>query len=154
MHSDPIATFVTSTTFGTWLPGDDRGYAHVGEFHPPRPLLAAHVTREMSQPPVVLSTGDQDLLFEAIVAAADEFGYRLTDAVVEATHVHWIVGHDDEVAAMVGRLKTRMRQRVDRGRIWTADFSHRLLFDERALAQARSYLAKHQGLRMLAGRVL
>jgi REP element-mobilizing transposase RayT len=108
----------------------------------------------MSQTPVVLSTRDQDLVFDAIVKAAEEFGYRLTDAVIEATHVHWIVAHDDEVATMVGRLKTRMRQHLDRGRIWTADFSHRLLYDERALEQARNYLTKHQGLRMLAGRVM
>jgi hypothetical protein len=154
MYSDPLATFVTTTSFGSWLPGDVRGYVDHGEMLPPRPLLNSHVRRQMTQPMVVFSRGDQDLLFDSLSAAALEFGYRLTDAVVEATHLHWVIRHDDDVPTMVGRLKNRMRQRLDRGRIWTADYSHRLLFKDDELYNARNYLTKHAGLRLLAGRLI
>lgn len=154
MYSTPLATFVTTTTFGSWLPGDVRGYVDNGQMLPPRPLLSAHVKQQLKRAMVVFSRNDQDLLFDSLRDAALEFGYRLTDAVVEATHVHWIIGHDDGVSAMVGRLKTRMRQRLNRGRIWTADFSHRLLFNDGELFNARNYLTKHTGLRLLAERVV
>jgi hypothetical protein len=154
MYSDPLATFVTTTSFGSWLPGDDRGYADNGQFMPPRPLLADHARREMSVAVVRFSSFDQDQLFAAIVDASREFSYQLTDVVVEATHLHWIIGHNDAPETMVGRLKTRMRQQLARGRIWSADYSHRLLFHDEALEQARTYLTKHEGLRMLAGRVV
>jgi REP element-mobilizing transposase RayT len=154
MHSDPLATFVTTTSFGSWLPGADRGYADNGQFMPPRPLLADHVRRQMIGDVVVFSALDQERLFTALVDACEEFAYQLTDAVVEATHLHWIIGHKDAPKTMVGRLKTRMRQRLARGRIWSADFSHRLLFDDQALDQARIYLTKHAGLRMLAEHVI
>jgi len=154
MYSDPLATFVTTTSFGSWLPGDLRGYVDNGQLFPARPHLESHIRRQTRQPMVVFSTHEQEALFQALVAAAAEFGYRLTDAVVEATHLHWIVGHDDAVAVMVGRLKNRMRQRLNRGRIWTADYCHRLLFKDEEIDQVRQYFMKHPGLRMLAERVM
>ncbi|HEX6960439.1 MAG TPA: hypothetical protein VF175_01120 [Lacipirellula sp.] len=154
MYSDPIATFVTTTSFGSWLPGDVRGYVDNGKLFPPIPQLEAHIRRNMTQAPVQFSHRDRGELFEALGAASSEFDYRLTDAVVEATHLHWIIGHNDSVAAMVGRLKNRMRQRLGRGRIWADGFSHRLLFDDDSLYDARQYLTKHNGLRMLAGELV
>jgi hypothetical protein len=152
MYSEPLATFVTTTSSGSWLPGDARGYADNGQLMPPRPLLADHVRRELERDAIIFSLDEQCQLIASLVEASNEFDYRLTDAVVEATHLHWIIGHRDEVATMVGRLKNRMRQRLRRGRIWTAGYSHRLLFDNFGLEQARAYLIKHAGLRMLAGR--
>lgn len=154
MYSDPIATFVTTTSFGSWLPGDIRGYVDNGQLFPPIPQLEAHVRRTMTQSPVQFSHRDREALFEALCAASLEFHYRLTDAVVEATHLHWIIGHNDSVSAMMGRLKNRMRQSLNRGRIWTDGFSHRLLLDDDSLYDARHYLTKHNGWRMLAGELV
>jgi hypothetical protein len=151
MYSDPLATFVTTTSFGSWIPGDIRGYVDNGQLLPPMPQLAAHVRRNMKHPMVLFSPDEQDALFEALQSGSTEFNYQLTDAVVERTHLHWIIGHNDSVAEMVGRLKTRMRQRLNRGRIWTEGFSHRLLFTDESLYQARQYLTRHAGLRLLAG---
>jgi hypothetical protein len=41
MYSDPLAYFITWTCYGTWLPGDDRGWTkwHKGEIIP-QPLKA------------------------------------------------------------------------------------------------------------------
>jgi hypothetical protein len=154
MYSSPLATFATTTSFGSWLPGDARGYVDNGLIMPPRPLLHSHVQSRMRQAMVAFSPAEQDVLFDALQAASQEFAYQLTDAVIEATHVHWVIGHDDPVPAMIGRPKTRMRQRIARGRIWTADYCHRVLFIEEELYQVRLYLTKHAGLRMLAGRAV
>lgn len=92
------------------------------------------------------------VLDHAIRAAADEFGYRLTDLSIESWHLHWIVDHGyDPVADMVGRLKTRMRQTIGRGRIWTDGYCHRCLHDDGELRVARGYVARHAGCRMVEG---
>jgi hypothetical protein len=151
MYSDPLATFVTITSFGSWLPGDARGYVDNGQLFPPISKLEDYVKGRLKQRPVSFRPDEQEDLFRALQFASNEFDYQLTDAVVESTHLHWIIGHKDSVADMVGRLKYRMRQRLNRGRIWTDGFSHRLLFNDDALYQARKYLTKHGGLRLLAG---
>jgi hypothetical protein len=36
--ADPLAYFLTWTTYGTWLPGDERGWVErPGQFRPPTP---------------------------------------------------------------------------------------------------------------------
>ncbi|HMP04820.1 MAG TPA: hypothetical protein PJ982_00590 [Lacipirellulaceae bacterium] len=142
---------MTATSYGTWLPGDRRGYADNGQWMSPRPLLEAHVKGTQDIQTVIFSGQDQDRILAALVAAADEFGYRISDIVIEATHLHWIVDHEDSVATMVGRLKNRVRQRLARGRIWTAGYSHRLLFDDEAVTAAREYMMKHAGARLVHG---
>ena len=108
------ASFVTTTSYGSWLPGDVRGYVEDGVPLPASPPLATYATARMKGDVVRFSNRESDELHHSIVAAACEFGYRLSDLVLEATHAHWIVAHDDEMEAMVGRLKTRMRQRLAR----------------------------------------
>ncbi|WP_428304876.1 hypothetical protein [Lacipirellula sp.] len=120
--------------------------------YPQRRYLKAHVEKSISEPKTTFSLPEQERLFQYLQDAAGEFGYSLTDAVIEATHLHWIIGHGDAVDDMAGRLKNRMRQGLNRGRIWTAGYSHRLLFDEEALENARRYPTKHPGLRLLCGR--
>ena len=36
MYDDPLAFFITWTTYGTWLPGDDRGWVKWHQGHQPR----------------------------------------------------------------------------------------------------------------------
>ncbi|QDT70855.1 transposase [Lacipirellula limnantheis] len=108
----------------------------------------------MRNRPVLFSDDDADALHHAIVAAVREFEYRLSDLVIESTHLHWIVSHDDGMETMVGRLKNRMRQRLGRGRIWTTGYYGRELRNLKGLHDAREYLAQHRGLRMLAGEIV
>lgn len=147
------ASFVTTTTYGSWLPGDVRGYVEKGVLLPASPSPSAYATSRMKASTVHFSDSDREALHESIVAAALEFGYRLSDFVIEATHLHWIVAHEDEMETMVGRLKNRMRQRLNRGRIWTAGYCGVEIRSLKGLHDARNYLAQHRGLRALAGQI-
>jgi REP element-mobilizing transposase RayT len=94
-------------------------------------------------------------LFAALSAACAEFQYKLSDATVEPWHLHWIMFHsDDPIEKVMGRLKTRMRQALSRGKIWTEGYCAEPLFDERAIGQAQEYIARHEGCMMLDGRVI
>ncbi len=144
----------TTTTYGTWLPGDMRGYVGDRLILPPNPALLSHARGMLASEPVYLTSLEQEMAFEALRASAIEFGYRLTDASVESWHAHWIVEHGfDAVEAVAGRLKTRMRQVLARGRVWTEGYCHRCLHSVAEIETARQYIARHGGCRMSGGRI-
>lgn len=142
---DWCATFVTTTSYGSWLPGDTRGYVQDGKRLPASPLLERHSKSLLVEPPVIFSIRDRELLLAAFLDACDEFGYKLFDLAVESWHLHWIVKHTDTVEEMVGRLKTRMRQKLHRGRVWTAGYCHRVVKTEDELMYTRNYIRQHFG---------
>jgi hypothetical protein len=149
-----LATMVTTTSFGTWLPGDIRGYVEQGVILPHDPARLQIATARLTAKPVYFSTDQQFLLFDALCRAAGEFEYELTDASVESWHLHWICSHGfDSVATMVGRLKNRMRQSLNIGRIWTEGYYDSRLFDIPALDARRAYIARHAGCLMSDGQL-
>jgi hypothetical protein len=148
-------TFVTTTSHGTWLPGDVRGYVRDGVTLPGDTDVLANSKLRLRTQPVFFSAIERDQLFTALCDACDEFGYKLSDAAVEAWHLHWILFHgDDAIERVVGRLKTRMRQRLARGKIWTEGYCSEPLFDNNAVEQAQQYIALHAGCRMIDGKVV
>ena len=87
------------------------------------------------------------------MAACNEFGYRLSDVTIESWHVHLVLFHnEDKIETVMGRLKTRMRTALTRGRIWTEGYCAEPLFDEAAIMQVQEYVARHLGCRMSDGR--
>ncbi len=145
-----LATMVTTTTYGWWPPGDLRGYVDDGIILPGNPDVFHQAIKNMgARTPVRLTPDQQAIVFKALQAAATEFNYDLTDASIESWHLHWIVHHHfDPVPTMVGRLKNRMRQALNVGRIWTSGYHDSLLFNEHAIASRRQYIARHPGCRL------
>jgi hypothetical protein len=135
------------------LPGDLRGYVENGAILPGDPARLEQARQRMGdRQPVLFSLQQQTILFDALCRACDEFGYKLTDASMELWHTHWIVEHGfDAVATMVGRLKNRMRQALNIGRIWTEGYYDSLLFEQSARDTRSRYIARHAGVRMTNG---
>ncbi len=153
MPHQTLATMVTTTSYGTWLPGDMRGYVEGGEILPASPSLLSYAKQQLAKSPVYFTPAEQDIVYEALVNASGEFGCLLTDVSLESWHVHWICSHGaDPVPKMVGRLKTRMRQALDRGRVWTEGYCRRCLRSPPEIGTARAYIARHAGCRMIDGR--
>jgi len=136
-------TSVTTTSHGTWLKGDLRGYVRKGVILPGDAKLLELSRLQLKDKPVYFSWHQRDLLFEALVAGCAEFHYRLSDVAIELWHLHWIVFHGiDPIETVIGPLKTRMRQALGRGRIWTAGYCAEPLFDNAAIgAGARIHCA-------------
>ncbi len=139
---------ITMTSYGTWLPGDIRGSINKGILLPPRPALERHARRLLRSPPVVFSDHEQDVLARSLDTTATLYDYPLEAVAIEATHCH-VLTHprDDTVAAMVGRLKTAMRQSLQRGRIWTRGYNVRRCYSEQQVDAMRAYIAHHPGYR-------
>jgi len=143
-----LATMITTTTYGTWLPGDLRGYVDRGVILPHDPDRLERSRRLMKTDPVFLTPREQEIVFEALLRAARESEYALFAVSIESWHAHWLIDHAfDGVEVMVGRLKTRMRQALDRGRLWTTGYNARYCFDEDAVEARRNYICRHEGSR-------
>ena len=142
-------SFVTTTSYGTWLPGELRGYVRKGELVPGDPKLLDLSRQQLKGSPVYFRLAERLLLFSALRGACDEFHYRLSDVAIESWHLHWILFHGiDEIEDVVGRLKNRLRQSLNRGRIWTKGYCAEPLLDNLAVEQAQEYIARHTGCMM------
>ncbi len=146
---------ITTTSYGSWLPGDLRGYVENGLILPGDPNRLQQATQRMTGTPIIFAPNQQSILFDALRTACDEFHYELTDASIESWHLHWMCHHGfDSVATMVGRLKNRMRQALGIGRIWTEGYFDSKCFEIEMVEARRGYIARHAGCRMTDGRIV
>lgn len=141
-------TFVTTTAYGSWLPGDIRGWVQDGRTLSGNPKLEKYAATLVKDQAIRFTTDEQASLLTAILSASKEFRYHLTDIAIESSHLHWIIDHHDKIAVMVGRLKNRMRQALHRGRVWTAGYCANPLLNEASLHRARLYIGGHHGCRV------
>ncbi len=148
-------TFVTTTSHGTWLPGDMRGYVSKGLILPGDAKLLEISKQQLKSAPVYFSCDERARLLTAITAACTEFCYRLSDLAIERSHLHWIMFHgNDPIETAIGRLKTRMRQALARGKNWTEGYCAEPLYDEIAIEQTQKYIARHDGCVMSNGQLV
>ena len=65
---EPLAYFITWTTYGTWLPGDERGWNRkaVGEIQSPNAALEKAAGKEMSETEFVMSDQHRELVAETV----------------------------------------------------------------------------------------
>ena len=66
---EPLAFFLTWTTYGTWLPGDGRGWVKKpGDFCEPDPSRERAASKLMTEPALTL-TDEQRRIVEDTIAA-------------------------------------------------------------------------------------
>jgi REP element-mobilizing transposase RayT len=87
---DPLAYFITWTTYGTWLPGDARGWTkkQLGGIQPPDPVREAAARRLMTEDAVILSTDQRAIVDKVILDHCRIRGWTLHARNVRTNHVH------------------------------------------------------------------
>jgi hypothetical protein len=93
---DPLAFFITWPTYGTWLPGDERGWV---EYHHgwqlPDPMLESACQSRMNEEQCVL-TADQRAIVEAQVAETCRYRkWTLFAVSCRSNHLHILIGAID-----------------------------------------------------------
>jgi hypothetical protein len=148
MAQNLLATMITTTTYGTWLPGDVRGYVEHGIVLPPAPRLESRARLLLTSEPVLMSRIEQNLAADILVSACERFGYPLFCLSIECWHLHWLTDcRSDAIPTMVARLKNAIRQALGRGRIWTAGYDKRFCFSLEQVNARYEYIARHAGFR-------
>src|SRR5688500_9804813 len=98
---DPVAYFLTWPTYGTWLPGDERGWIkyHQG-FQRPDPILETEAKARMTEDACRLDEEQRELVEATIAKHCDIRGWTLHAVNCRSNHLHVVVTadrHPDEV---------------------------------------------------------
>ena len=142
-----LGIMITSTTYGTWLRGDRRGWVDEGRILPPAPPLEAFDRARLKHEPYAF---DRDCLLRVEHAIAQALATRKS-AVILALHVgtwhmHMVIGATNHALAdIVKCAKDAARYALRPGRpIWTAHYDKRFCFDERSLVARIHYVNNHR----------
>jgi REP element-mobilizing transposase RayT len=148
---DPLAFFLTWTTYGSWMPGDARGWTDDrGVVCAPNARLARAAARLMREPSVVLTFAQRDIVERAIHEHCDFRGWTLHAAICRTTHTHVVVSAAERTPdGVLGSLKARCSRQLSRGAKephtwWTRGGSMRQIYDMRALENVVTYVVECQ----------
>jgi REP element-mobilizing transposase RayT len=159
---------LTWTTYGTWLPGDERGFVsrvpdeqgnHTlpNQFNTPRPQgsssLDASARQRMKGSTVTLTPEQAALVARVIEESAERHAIRLMIGAVMHTHVHVITESKSPGGSEQMRLFKGASSRVltltfgePSGRWWTKSGSVKLKFDDTEKRRALEYVLRHEAL--------
>ncbi len=159
MEDDPIAFFITWTCYGTWMPGDDRGWTkwHRGD-HVPQPLLADWCRGRMSESAIILCAEQRKIVESVVREHCEKRRWVLHVVNCRTNHCHVVVSAPNYDGEQVRdqlkswgkrRLKDRERQlgvpeESLREHWWTRKGSVKYLFDDDSLAAAIKYALEAQ----------
>ncbi len=156
----PLAYFLTWTTYGTWLPGDERGWVEKpGRFRAPDAELQTAAKRRMIEPALTLDAEQRRIVEDTIADHCRIRGWLLHAASARTQHVHVVVSAPerkpddvmDQFKAWCSRkLGERVRSQQSAGEQprrnwWTQGGSKRWLNDEGDLEAAVLYVREGQG---------
>jgi REP element-mobilizing transposase RayT len=148
-----LAYFLTWTTYGTWLPGDERGWVNDkdGAWHvdirPPEPERQKAAKALMKHNPVILDDSERALVRQAIADTCRHKAWALHEFNVRTNHVHVVVSVGDRAPEPVmAYLKSWASRRLNEAEgprdrpWWTEHGSTRYIKTEESLAKAIEYV--------------
>ena len=156
--AEPLAYFITFTTYGTWLHGREPGSVDRKHNVPDTPLLPADpmveaaARQSLRQEPYLLDEPRRAIVLRTIQEVAKHRGWRLWAAHVRSNHVHVVVTAPHPPEKVMSDFKARASRRLreefgesaDRDR-WTQHGSTRWLNTVDTLAAAIAYVVEQQG---------
>jgi REP element-mobilizing transposase RayT len=161
MPAEPLAYFITFTTYGVWLHGREAGSVDKQHNQVGTPALAADAEREQAEqanqrePPYLLDADRRAVVLQTILEVARHRGWSVWACHVRTTHVHVVVTAaakpekvmSDFKAYASRRLKERLAERADCKR-WTQHGSTRYLWKEDQVSEKVEYVLNGQGAPM------
>jgi len=146
------AYLLTWTTYGSWLPGDSRGWVdrhrtHGEVIESPDPLRERLARKAMRKSPVTLCSELRSVVFDSIRRAAKFRGWHIHALDVRSNHVHVVIAAGNQASGEVMRVlkayaSRELTQSVSsrKGPWWTRQGSKRQLFTDSAVAAAVRYV--------------
>ncbi len=155
---EPLAYFITFTTYGTWLHGRDTGSVDREHNQPGTPFLPADAAREqarrrqMAQPEYTLDDERRRVVLATILEVAKHRRWKVWAVHVRTNHVHVVVSAAAKPEKVMNDFKAWASRRVreatdeaaDRDR-WTQHGSTRYLWTEESLEEKIIYVLDEQG---------
>lgn len=147
--------FLTWTTYGSWLPGDKRGFTDAEHKSPgtptaaPNPALQSFAKQQMKGPVVFLTRLHATSLLTQFQETVRYRNWLLSAVAVMPTHIHLIVGvsNDPEPSKILSDFKSYGSRALNSkfgkpqsGTWWTQSGSKRRLSDAHSVEATVDYL--------------
>jgi REP element-mobilizing transposase RayT len=155
-----LAYHITWTTYGTWLPGDVRGWVKAGVWgiQAPDPTEEAHAREKMAESAVILTTQQRAPVEQTIRDHCRIRGWILHAVRARTNHVHTVVTADrdpddvrDQFKAWCSRklsdqagLSGPVAKKAGRRRWFTEGGDTEQIEDEQYLENAVRYVMERQ----------
>lgn len=147
----PLAHHITWHTYGSWLPGDDKGWVKrdAPGIQPPDPELQSQVEFGLTHERPLL-TDDQRMIVERTIR--EHCGIRnwtLHAVNVRSNHVHVVVSSDRKPEDVMHQLKSWSSRKLNEAaggkrRWWAYHGSTKWINDQAYLANAIRYVLERQ----------
>ena len=150
--NDTDTYFITWTTYGTWLPGDARGWRHRHQGHqPPEPALEQWSRQQMKGEVVLLTDQDRQTVEAACREHCQIRGWELLTVRAQTNHVHVVVTADETPKKVRDQLKAnatrRLREQVAPlvvEKTWTKGGDCEILYTEKEIEAVVTYVSEAQ----------
>lgn len=145
---DPIAFFITWPTYGTWLPGDERGwveYQHGWQL--PNPDLERYCRACMTEKQCLLSIHERAVVLEQVLETCTFRKWVHFASDCRSNHAHIVIGAANtppkkiraDIKAWFTR-RLRERSQPERENWWAERGSIRYIWTEDSLAKVVEYV--------------
>jgi REP element-mobilizing transposase RayT len=159
MAHDPLAYFITFTTYGTWLHGQETGSVDPGhneygtEYLPADPAQRAEAAERMDQPPYGLDAARRRVVLATVQEVCRHRGWYLLACHVRTNHAHTVVqataaGPEkvmNDLKAYASRRLAEAGFETKERKRWTRHGSTRYLWKDDQVLGAVDYVVNRQG---------
>jgi len=149
---DPIAFFLTWPTYGTWLPGDARGWVEFKHgWQLPDSSRELEAKTRMKEAACILESSARKVVETQITETCSVRGWTLHAVSCRSNHLHVVVGAQDANPKKIRvDLKAwctrRLKEKIDPSREnwWAERGSIRWIFNEDSLESVVLYVTEAQ----------
>ena len=149
---DPIAYFLTWATYGTWLPGDSRGWVEYRRgWQFPDAVRELEAAGKMTEDACRLSVEQREAVEKQIAETCRHRGWHLHAVNCRSNHVHVVVSagrvRPKKIRSDLKAWATRcLKEQFDatRENWWAERGSIRFVWDDSSLEAAVMYVAEGQ----------
>jgi REP element-mobilizing transposase RayT len=149
-----MAYLLTWRTFGTWLPGDKRGWwDHKRGYQAASPELENYVRKHMTQSPVRLAVKHRRVVKERITAYCEYRNWPMHAVTCQSNHVHVVISALPNPKRVMATLKSRCTRELKElfaeefvDRIWAKRGSVSSLYSLESMKNVAAYVANHECL--------
>jgi len=139
---------ITWTTYGSWLPGDKRGYVDNGKILLGDTKVLQRNRKRQKSPIVKLNKLEKRIVKQTILAEAEKISHKIEALAVYSNHIHLLARpHTKSIEELVSRYKSittrALWQRGRTSRIWTRGYDKRFCFTEEEFIARNTYIQDH-----------
>jgi REP element-mobilizing transposase RayT len=154
MYSEPLAYFITFSTYGTRLHGDERNSVVVQEKTPK--LLSRndafwkYQSKSMKYPVVTLDDSQRQIVLSTILKHCEIKNWQLIAVHVRSNHVHILLKTNEAQDRVMTALKAWSTRKLREAghvfeRVWTKHGSTKYIFKLKKLREKKHYIIHEQG---------